>query len=35
MTTKAVVIIWLSLLATDSAIDIFHSAPAEHQEMRR
>lgn len=35
MTTKAVVIVWLALLATDRALDVMHHSPQDHQEDRR
>jgi hypothetical protein len=35
MTTKAVVIVWLTLLATDRVLDVFHAPQAQHEEMRR
>jgi len=31
MTTKAAVIVWLSLLATDSFLDVFCARPATYQ----
>ena len=35
MTTKAVVIVWLALLATDRVLVVFNGEPLQFEEMRR
>lgn len=35
MTTKAVVVVWLTLLATDRVLDVFHAPLAQYEETRR
>jgi len=35
MTTKAAVIVWLALLATDRVLAVFHDDPPQFEETRR